>query len=127
MATRPADRYASVGEFQEAIRQYWSHSQSVLLSDRADGRPARPPSSARTTTATPAPAGLPGGLRTLDGNTAAKEGIASTSLAYAKRALSKGNFDLAASLLDASIADHAALLRRRSARPKRNRTRGSNA
>ena len=36
MATDPADRYASVQDFQAAIRDYQSHSESILLATRAD-------------------------------------------------------------------------------------------
>ena len=36
MATKPEDRYASVQDFQAAIREYQSHSESIVLSTRAD-------------------------------------------------------------------------------------------
>ena len=110
MATAPADRYASVGEFQEAIRQYWSHAQSVLLADRAAADLAAAEQREDYDRYARALLGFQEAYELWTGNQRAKDGIVSTSLAYAKRALSKGNFDLAASLLDASIADHAALL-----------------
>jgi len=110
MATEPADRYASVEEFQEAIRQYWSHSQSVILSNRAAedlNAAAHREDYERYARAL---LGFQEAFELWEGNTRAKEGIAETSLAYAKRALSKGNFDLAASLLDDANPDHTALL-----------------
>ncbi len=36
MSTVPGDRYASVQDFQAAIRQYQSHSESIVLSTRAE-------------------------------------------------------------------------------------------
>jgi hypothetical protein len=111
MATLPADRYASVGDFQEAIRQYWSHSQSVLLSDRAAEDLKAAAQREDYDRYARALLGFQEAYELWDGNTRAKEGIAETSLAYARRALSKGNFDLAASLLDEANADHVSLLR----------------
>ena len=111
MATLPADRYASVGDFQEAIRQYWSHSQSVLLSNRAAEDLQAAAEREDYDRYARALLGFQEAYELWEGNTRAKEGIAETSLAYARRALSKGNFDLAASLLDEANAEHAPLLR----------------
>jgi hypothetical protein len=35
MATEPTNRYANVAEFQEAIRTYFSHTESIALTERA--------------------------------------------------------------------------------------------
>ena len=36
MATNPVDRYLSVKDFQQAIRDYLSHSESITLSEKAE-------------------------------------------------------------------------------------------
>ncbi len=111
MATAPADRYPAVGDFQEAIRQYWSHSQSVLLSDRAAADLQAAAEREDYDRYARALLGFQEAFELWQGNTRAKAGIAATSYAYARRALSKGNFDLAASLLDEANAEHVPLLR----------------
>jgi WD40 repeat protein len=110
MSTRPEDRYASVGELQDAIRLYQSHSQSVLLSTRAEEDLKAAEGREDYEFYARALLGFQEAFELWDGNAAAKEGIAKTSLVYAKRALSKENFDLAGSLLDESRAEHAPLL-----------------
>ncbi len=111
MATLPADRHASVGDFQEAIRLYWSHSQSVLLSNRADEDLIAAAGREDYDRYARALLEFQEAFELWEGNTRAKEGIAETSVAYARRALSKGNFELAASLLDETNLDQASLLR----------------
>jgi WD40 repeat protein/serine/threonine protein kinase len=111
MSTLPADRHASVGDFQEAIRLYWSHSQSVLLSDRANEDLIAAAGREDYDRYARALLEFQEAFELWEGNTRAKEGIAETSVAYARRALSKGNFELAASLLDETNLDQAPLLR----------------
>ena len=111
MATQPTSRYASTRRnCKRRFAQYQSHMQSILLSTRRgaleSGRRSR-----RLRPVCPRTAGLRGSAELWEGNSAAQDGIARTSLAYAQRAMNKENFDLAASLLDETNAEHAALLR----------------
>ncbi len=110
MSTMPSDRYANVGDFQEAIRQYWSHSQSILLSTRAEADLKAAAHREDYDRYARALLGFQEAHELWEGNARAKEGIAETSLAYSRRALSKGNLDLAASLLDESQTEHRPLL-----------------
>jgi WD40 repeat protein len=110
MSTRPEDRHATVGKLQEAIRLYQSHSQSVLLSTRAEEDLDAAAGREDYEFYARALLGFQEAFELWQGNVAAKEGIAKTSLVYAERALSKENFDLAASLLDESRAEHIPLL-----------------
>jgi WD40 repeat protein/serine/threonine protein kinase len=123
MATRPETRYASVEELQDAIRQYQSHSQSIFLSTRAEEHLKEAEERGDYDLYARALLGFEEAYQLWNGNSAAKEGIARTSLTYAVRALSKENFDLAASLLDESNVEHVALLRRIRAAQQEQRTR----
>lgn len=110
LATAPEDRYAGVGEFQAAIREYQSHSESISLSSRAhedlEGARARDDYEAYAR----ALFGFQEAYSLWEGNKAAGAGITGASLAYAGSALRKGDYDLGASLLDAEIPEHAELL-----------------
>ena len=112
MGTGPDDRFASVGDLQAAIREYRSHSESVLLSARAreDLDEAKTQDSYETYAR--ALFGFQEAYDLWDGNKQAGAGILEAGLAYAKSAFRKGDYDLASSLLDAGVAEHAELLRR---------------
>ena len=111
MATRPEDRYTTVGEFQAAIRAYHEHAQSIRLSDRAE----------RGLDQAQREDGYDGYARALfgfqeafalwSGNTPAQQGVVRASLAYASSAYRKGDFDLGGSLLDPDNPEHVPLLR----------------
>ena len=111
MATQPEHRYASVGELQEAIRQYQSHSESISLSTRAeeDLKEARQRDDYEIFAR--AMFGFQEAYSLWEGNARAKQGMADASLAYAQSALGKGDYDLGASLLDPANPAHAELLR----------------
>jgi len=110
MATRPEDRYASVAEFQDAIREYQSHSESISLAIRAEEDLQAAAESDDYEAHARARFGFQEALELWEGNTRAKAGVSQASLAYAARALEKGDYDLGASLLDADDPQHARLL-----------------
>ncbi len=125
MATQPADRYASVQEFQAAIREYHSHMESIALSTRADQELSQARRSGDYQSFARALFGFEQALALWGGNARARVGVGETRLAYASRAKLQGDFELGASLLDAANPDHAALRseleaaqRERSARQK---------
>ncbi len=112
MSTRPEDRYGSVQEFQAAIRQYQSHSESIVLSNRADTDLAVAEKTGDYQTYSRALFAYQEAFALWDGNSKAKSGVSIAKLAYAQRAMSKEDFDLGASLLDAHDPSHADLRRR---------------
>lgn len=112
MATRPEDRYASVREFQDAVRAYLSHTESIALAVRAEQELLKAQGSddyqdyARSLFAFQEAHAL------WSGNERAGRGRSAAAAAYAQSALRKGDFDLGASLLDASDPTHQPLLKR---------------
>jgi WD40 repeat protein/serine/threonine protein kinase len=109
MATHPADRFASVQEFQTAIREYHSHMESIALSTRADAELSQARQSGNYQSFAKAVFGFEEALALWAGNTRARSGVAEARLAYAIRAKQQGDFELGISLLDASNPQHATL------------------
>ena len=113
MATQQEDRYPTVKEFQEAIRVYQSHSESLVLTAHANQNLQKARDVERLRTVCPSAVRLSGiahavgpeppGPRAADRNAA--------RLCDDVR-LEKGDLDLAASLLDASHAEHQAIITR---------------
>ncbi|MCC9643695.1 protein kinase [Rhodopirellula sp. JC740] len=99
MATRPEDRYASVPEFQDAIREYRSHSESIALASRAADDLASAEETLAYTSFSRATFGFEEALHLWDGNQKAREGIANARLAHAEAAYGNKDFDLGLSLL----------------------------
>ncbi len=112
MATQQHDRYQTVKEFQEAIRVYQSHSESLVLSAHANQNLQK----ARAANDYPLYArslyGFQESLALWDANHRARKLLIETQRDYATCALEKGDLDLAASLLDANQAEHQALAKR---------------
>ncbi|MDZ4817522.1 MAG: protein kinase [Planctomycetota bacterium] len=111
MSTNPADRYTSSREFQMTIREYQSHSESITLSNRAEEDLEEATRSEDYQSYSRALFGFQEAAALWDGNTRAVSGISDTKLAYAKTAISKGDFDLAGSLLDSADPAHTVVLR----------------
>jgi hypothetical protein len=101
MATEIQNRYNSVLEFQAAIRLYHSHSESILLSDRADEDLAQATTTRDYQDFARAVFGFQEALSLWDGNERASRALLVAKSAYAECAMAKGDLDLAASLLDA--------------------------
>jgi WD40 repeat protein/serine/threonine protein kinase len=111
MATKMELRYPSVQEFQGAIRQYQSHSESIVLSTRAQQDLDAAEKSGDYQTYSRALFAFQEAAALWDGNTKARSGVSVAKLAYARRAMKKEDLDLAASLIDASDPSHAELHR----------------
>jgi WD40 repeat protein len=109
MATDPADRYASVQEFQTAIREYHSHMESVSLARRADQELAGARKTGDYQGFARAVFGFEQALALWDRNPRAFGAISEAKLAYAASAKQKGDFELGLSLLEPDNADHAPL------------------
>jgi WD40 repeat protein/serine/threonine protein kinase len=109
MATNIEDRYATVQDFQAAIRGYLDHSESISMSVRATDDLQAAQNTDRYEDYSRAAFGFEEAYALWDGNKRALEGVMLAKLAYATSALKKGDFDLGNSLLDRDIPEHADL------------------
>jgi len=100
MAAAPEDRYADVGEFQLAVRQYQAHSQSVLLTTRAREDLDEAEREKDYKVFAQSLFGFQEALKLWEDNAAARSGVSQAAKAYAGCALGRGDFDLGISLLD---------------------------
>jgi WD40 repeat protein/serine/threonine protein kinase len=110
MATEQKDRYQTVKEFQEAIRTYQSHSESLVLTAHANQNLQRARESNDYALYARALYGCQESLTLWSENHRARTLLAETQRDYARCAFDKGDLDLAASLLDTSHADQQELL-----------------
>ena len=110
METEPRNRYKSVLAFQKAIRDYQSHSESVALLDNARRQMGEAQKSGDYQDYSRALFGCEEAYALWSGNISAKEEISRVQLAYATAAREREDFDLAASLLNSGIPEHAVLL-----------------
>ena len=112
MATAAGDRYPSVLEFQKAIREYLSHSESIALSTRASEDLEVAQKSEEYKDYAKAMFGFQEAIDLWPENTRAAELLKETKHKYATCALKKGDYDLGASLLDSNDVEHRELLGR---------------
>jgi len=110
METDTTKRYQTVKEFQDAIRSYVAHSESIAMATRATGELDQARASNEYADYSKAVFGFTEAYELWNGNTAAQDGIQTAKLAYAESAFEKGDYDLAASLLDQRRAEHGVLL-----------------
>ncbi len=123
MATKPADRFATVQEFQFAIRRYQSHSESVLLTDSAEKSLASAEEINDYDLFSRALYGFQEALEMWDGNSRARKLLSWAQRSYANSALVRGDFDLGVSLLDVNNAEHSEVLEKLEAGLKERETR----
>jgi len=109
MATLPVDRYATVKDFQDAIRGYLSHSESIAMAVRAQEDLESARRSQEYTAFNKAVFGFEEALELWSANTQATAGLGAARLAYAKAALAKGDFDLGLSLVTSADPEHVAV------------------
>ncbi|MFK7818080.1 MAG: serine/threonine protein kinase, partial [Planctomycetaceae bacterium] len=98
MSTKPADRFESVQEFQDCVREYQSHAESVALSTRASEDLAAAAESTDYQDYARALFGFQEAVELWSGNEKANAGVVEARIAYASNAFQKGDYDLAASL-----------------------------
>ncbi|CAK9009816.1 Uncharacterized WD repeat-containing protein alr3466, partial [Durusdinium trenchii] len=106
MATHPRDRYATVQDFQDDIRTYLSHSESLAMVARAYQDLGRARETEDYQDYARAAFGFEEAVELWDGNEEAKAGHAEAQLAYAESAWRKGDYDLGLSLLSDEIPEH---------------------
>jgi WD40 repeat protein len=110
MATKPVDRYQTVHEFQDALREYQSHSESILLTESAEKNLAGAEAKGDYELFSRALYGFEEALAMWDRNQRAARLLTGARLAYAQAALKRDDFDLGLSLLDAGNPQHKVLL-----------------
>lgn len=110
MSTAQSDRYQTVKEFQEAVRRYQSHSESLVLTAHANQNLQKARTSGDYALYARALYGFQESLTLWDANHRARKLLAETQSDYARCALEKGDLDLAASLLQSENADQQPLL-----------------
>jgi len=106
MATRIEDRYATVQEFQQAITTYQSHSESIVLTEQAGKDLQLACQTNENDDYARSVFGYQEAVALWDQNDAAIVGLSEARLAYARSALTKGDFDLGLSQLDDTNPDH---------------------
>jgi len=121
MATRQEDRYQTVKEFQEAVRVYQSHSESLVLTAHANQNLQKARAANDYQLFARALYGFQESLTLWDANHRSRTLLKETQFDYAKCALDNGDLDLAASLLDTSHIEHQELMTKiEAARKERN-------
>lgn len=118
MSTAPSHRYATVQDFQAAVRAYQSHSESVVLSARAEDDLTDAEQTKNYQTFARALFGFQEAVALWSGNTRAAQRLIEAKLAYARAATAKEDYDLGASLLDAHEPRHAELRKKITAAQK---------
>lgn len=106
MSTDVADRHQSVREFQEAIRGYLAHSESISMTARAHDELKHAHQTDDYNDYARAVFGFTEAFDLWPDYQEAHRGIVAAKLAYAQSALSKGDYDLADSLLEQTEPDH---------------------
>ena len=110
MATQPAERYATVQDFQDAVRQYQSHSESVLLTDSASKNLEAAINAEDYDLYSRSVYGFEEALSLWSGNERAQQLLSAARGAYAHSALDRTDFELGISLLEADASQHEELL-----------------
>jgi WD40 repeat protein/serine/threonine protein kinase len=106
MATDPMARYATVQDFQDAIRQFQAHSESILMTDSAAQNLTKAVAQKDYDLYARALFGLQEAISLWDGNRRALQLLSQCRIAYAQYALNAGDLDLGVSLLDRSDPLH---------------------
>jgi len=120
MATVPEDRYPSVKAFQEAIREYQAHAESIALSNSALKDIKNGETHSDYDNFAHGLYRCREALEMWPENETASEGLAHGTLSYAQCAFEKDDFDLASSLLTSENDEHRDLSERvEKARQKR--------
>jgi WD40 repeat protein/serine/threonine protein kinase len=110
MATKPADRFPDVKSFQEAIRSYRSHSESIAISSTAAEHLDEALRTSHYDSFSRARHGYEQAISLWSENQAAIDGLARCRIEHAKAALGSEDYDLGLSLLDEDCPEHQELI-----------------
>lgn len=109
LATEPEDRYRSVEEMQDAIREYRRHAESISIADRSRGQLEEAIVSKDYEKFSRSVFGYQEALDLWPENKAALTGLPRARQAYAQCALDQGNYELAMQTVDRNVAEESAL------------------
>ncbi len=109
MATNMKDRHAQVREFQDEVRDYLDHSESLSLAAKSKADLEQAEKSGDYNEFSKAVFGFEQAKDLWAGNKAAVDGVYDAKYAYAKNAHEKADYDLALSLLSPDREEHAEL------------------
>lgn len=109
MASDPGERHRDVREFQDEIRSYQAHAESLGLTELATQRLHRAEETSAYEDYSRAVFGFTDALNLWEGNEKARKGLSGSRLAYARAAYRRGDYDLAESLLDPADPAHSGL------------------
>ncbi len=112
LETDPCNRFGSVKEFQDAIRDHRTHSESISLFEMALNDYMRALDSNSYEYFSESIFGFRESLKLWPGNRKSSEMLPKVLLSYAESSFKKGDFDLSLSLLDPDIPVHASLIER---------------
>ncbi len=110
MATKRDNRYASVKEFQAALKNYMIHRESIKLTQSADDNFEQACISGDYQLYASAGYGYREALRLWIDNIKAQNGLRIMTTSYAEKAFGNGDFDLALSILDGNNERHRPLI-----------------
>jgi tetratricopeptide (TPR) repeat protein len=106
MATTPRDRYKTVKAFQEALRSYQQHAESIHLYRQAEVELAAAEQTGSYERYAQALFGFREAVKLWPENAAAQTGRVDAALCYARSACARGDLEMAASLLDPDEGAH---------------------
>lgn len=109
MQTQQEDRYQTVQEFQDAIREYFTHLESISLTERAQEDLEQAQESDEYEAYARAVFAFEEACELWSENSSAKAGLSAARLAYAQSALTKHDHDLCGSILDPDDDAHTEL------------------
>ncbi|SMP56426.1 hypothetical protein SAMN06265222_105155 [Neorhodopirellula lusitana] len=112
MATNPADRYPDTKSFQDALREYRSHAESISLASRAEEDHQDAIKNASYSSFSRAQFGFEEAIALWPGNQIASDGLHQNRIDHARAAYANHDYDLGLTLLDENEPDHADLLAR---------------
>ena len=113
MATKPHDRYPTVRDFQNAVRAYQSHIESIALGARAQDDLEARPQDGQVRHVCPGLFAYQEAYTLWDGNTKAKSGIVECGPGLCRKCrIRKADFDLGLSLLKTEEPAHAPVIER---------------
>ena len=110
MATKPEDRYPDVASFQNDIRAYREHAESISLTVRATEDLNLGQEEASYAPLSRAAFRYEEALKSWPDNEKAKQGLEKTKLIHAGIACDKGDFEFGLSLLDRNHPEHKELI-----------------
>ncbi len=109
MATDPAERYQTVEELQEAVREYRRHAESIALTERSDDLLERAVADSDYEAFSRTMFGYRDAVELWPGNAAAAVGLRKARLAFGRAAYEKRDYDLVLQTLDTQFKEEAAL------------------